>query len=181
MTTEVKVPDIGDFSDVPVVSVLVSVGDTVAEEDPLIELESDKATMEVPSSQAGAVKEIKVAEGDTVTEGDVILLLEAAEGAVDAAQGQQAAPDAAEQQGEAPKAQPDAARAAWRSAEAPARRAEAAGRPAAGAHPRRMRAFRACTPRRRCVPSPGGWRSILPGSTDPAARAGSFARMSKRP
>ena len=64
MTTEVKVPDIGDFTDVPVISVLVNVGDTIAEEDPLIELESDKATMEVPSSHAGTVKEIKVAEGD---------------------------------------------------------------------------------------------------------------------
>jgi pyruvate dehydrogenase E2 component (dihydrolipoamide acetyltransferase) len=108
MTTEVKVPDIGDFSDVPVVSVLVSVGDTVAEEDPLIELESDKATMEVPSSQAGTVKEIKLAEGDTVTEGDVILLLEAAEGAADAAQSGAKAPEAAEKPGEAPKAQPNA-------------------------------------------------------------------------
>ena len=57
---DIKVPDIGDFSDVPVVSILVSVGDTVAEEDPLIELESDKATMEVPSPAAGKITEIKV-------------------------------------------------------------------------------------------------------------------------
>ncbi|MCA8883524.1 MAG: dihydrolipoyl dehydrogenase, partial [Rhodobacteraceae bacterium] len=69
MTTEVKVPDIGDFKDVPVISILVSVGDTVAAEDPLIELESDKATMEVPSPGAGVVKEIRVAEGDKVSEG----------------------------------------------------------------------------------------------------------------
>ena len=74
---EVKVPDIGDFSDVPVVTVLVSVGDTVAAEDPLIEVESDKATMEVPSPAAGVVKEIKVAEGDAVSEGSLILILEA--------------------------------------------------------------------------------------------------------
>ena len=74
MTTEVKVPDIGDFSDVPVVTILVSVGDTIAEEDPIVELESDKATMEVPSSNAGVVKEIKVSEGDTVSEGSVILI-----------------------------------------------------------------------------------------------------------
>jgi dihydrolipoamide dehydrogenase len=80
---EIKVPDIGDFKDVPVVTVLVSVGDTVAEEDPLIELESDKATMEVPSSGAGKVVEIKVKEGDKVTEGDVIVVLEAAEGATE--------------------------------------------------------------------------------------------------
>ncbi|MEM9395506.1 MAG: dihydrolipoyl dehydrogenase [Pseudomonadota bacterium] len=75
---DVKVPDIGDFTDVPVVSILVSVGDTVAEEDPLIELESDKATMEVPSPAAGVVKEIKVAEGDSVSEGSLILVLEGA-------------------------------------------------------------------------------------------------------
>lgn len=82
---EVKVPDIGDFSEVPVVSILVEVGDTVAVEDPLIELESDKATMEVPSPAAGVVKEIKVAEGDNVGEGSVILVLDGAEAADDAA------------------------------------------------------------------------------------------------
>ena len=75
---DVKVPDIGDFKDVPVIAVLVSVGDEISEEDPLIELESDKATMEVPSPAAGKVKEIKVSEGDKVTEGDVILVLEGA-------------------------------------------------------------------------------------------------------
>jgi dihydrolipoamide dehydrogenase len=75
---DVKVPDIGDFTDVPVVSILVSVGDKVAAEDPLIELESDKATMEVPSPAAGKVAEIKVAEGDKVSEGSLILVLEAA-------------------------------------------------------------------------------------------------------
>ncbi|MFA8387411.1 MAG: dihydrolipoyllysine-residue acetyltransferase [Pelagibaca sp.] len=77
MTTEVKVPDIGDFNDVPVVTVLVSVGDRIAKEDPIVELESDKATMEVPSSTAGVVKEIKVSEGDRVSEGSVILIVEA--------------------------------------------------------------------------------------------------------
>ena len=75
---DVKVPDIGDFSEVPVVSILVSVGDQVDAEDPLIELESDKATMEVPSPAAGTVKEVKVAEGDNVSEGSVILVLEGA-------------------------------------------------------------------------------------------------------
>ncbi|MCP4819402.1 MAG: FAD-dependent oxidoreductase, partial [Shimia sp.] len=84
---DIQVPDIGDFSEVPVVSVLVSVGDTVAAEDPLIEIESDKATMEVPSPAAGVVKEIKVAEGDNVSEGSVILVLEAS--------GAEAAPKAA--------------------------------------------------------------------------------------
>jgi pyruvate dehydrogenase E2 component (dihydrolipoamide acetyltransferase) len=76
MAIEVTVPDIGDFNDVPVISILVSVGDVIAEEDPLIELESDKATMEVPSSAAGKVTEIKVSEGDTVSKGDLILLVE---------------------------------------------------------------------------------------------------------
>ncbi|WP_187431495.1 Dihydrolipoyl dehydrogenase [Roseobacter fucihabitans] len=78
---DIKVPDIGDFEEVPVVGILVSVGDTVAVEDPLVELESDKATMEVPSPAAGVVKEIKVAEGDKVSEGSVIVVLEGAEAA----------------------------------------------------------------------------------------------------
>jgi pyruvate dehydrogenase E2 component (dihydrolipoamide acetyltransferase) len=76
-TLEVKVPDIGDFSDVPVISILVAPGDTVSKEDPLIELESDKATLEVPSPEAGTVKEIRIKEGDTVSEGSLILLLDA--------------------------------------------------------------------------------------------------------
>ncbi|HKJ63128.1 MAG TPA: dihydrolipoyllysine-residue acetyltransferase [Hyphomicrobiales bacterium] len=75
-TIEVKVPDIGDFSDIPVISILVEAGDTVSREDPLIELESDKATMEVPSPEDGTIKEIKVKEGDTVSEGSLILLME---------------------------------------------------------------------------------------------------------
>lgn len=76
---EVKVPDIGDFADVPVITVFVGAGDTVAEEDALVELESDKATMEVPSPASGTISEIKVKEGDSVSEGAVILLLEAGE------------------------------------------------------------------------------------------------------
>ena len=92
---EVKVPDIGDFTDVPVLSILVSVGDTVSAEDPLIELESDKATMEVPSPVAGKVQAIAVSEGDTVSEGTVILTLEA-EGANAEAAPAAAAPAVAE-------------------------------------------------------------------------------------
>ncbi|MCP4818471.1 MAG: branched-chain alpha-keto acid dehydrogenase subunit E2 [Shimia sp.] len=83
MTIEVKVPDIGDFDDVPVIGILVSVGDVIAVEDPLVELESDKATMEVPSPAAGKVAEIKVTEGDTVSEGSLLLVLEG-DGAGDA-------------------------------------------------------------------------------------------------
>ena len=78
---DIKVPDIGDFKDVPVVTILVSVGDTVAEEDALLELESDKATMEVPSPAAGKITEIKVKEGDKVSEGTVIMVIEGAEAA----------------------------------------------------------------------------------------------------
>ena len=74
---EVTVPDIGDFTDVPVVAVLVSVGDKVSVEDPLLELESDKATMEVPSPAAGTITEIKVKEGDEVSEGTLVFLMEA--------------------------------------------------------------------------------------------------------
>ncbi|MCX7560244.1 dihydrolipoyl dehydrogenase [Sulfitobacter sp. F26204] len=78
---EIKVPDIGDFDEVPVVGILVSVGDRVAVEDPLVELESDKATMEVPSPAAGVVKEIKVRIDDKVSEGSVIIVLDGAEAA----------------------------------------------------------------------------------------------------
>ncbi|HVJ60520.1 MAG TPA: biotin/lipoyl-containing protein, partial [Burkholderiaceae bacterium] len=78
---EVKVPDIGDFSEVAVIELLVKPGDTVAAEQSLITVESDKASMEIPSSTAGVVKELKVKLGDKVKEGSVVLLLEAAAGA----------------------------------------------------------------------------------------------------
>ncbi|SAK42743.1 dihydrolipoamide acetyltransferase [Caballeronia temeraria] len=73
---EVKVPDIGDFKDIPVIEVLVKVGDTVEPEQSLVTLESDKATMDVPSSAAGTVKEVKVKVGDNVSEGTLIVVLE---------------------------------------------------------------------------------------------------------
>src|SRR3954454_24046351 len=72
---EVRVPDIGDFKDVPVIEIFVKPGDTVKAEDPLIALESDKATMEVPAPLSGIVREIKVKTGDKVSEGAVILVL----------------------------------------------------------------------------------------------------------
>ena len=75
---EVKVPDIGDFKDVAVIEVLVKPGDTVKLEQSLITVESDKASMEIPSSHAGVVKELKVNLGDTVNEGSLLLTLEAA-------------------------------------------------------------------------------------------------------
>ncbi len=82
-TVEIKVPDIGDFDNVPVIEVLVKSGDTVKKEQSLITLESDKATMEVPSSAAGTVKEVKVSEGDEVAQGTVIAILEADEASDD--------------------------------------------------------------------------------------------------
>src|SRR5262245_28908939 len=83
-TIEVKVPDIGDFKDVPIIEVFVKQGDSVKAEDPLITLESDKATMDVPAPSAGTVKALKVKVGDKVSEGSAILTLEAA-GAVSTA------------------------------------------------------------------------------------------------
>ena len=79
-TIEVKVPDIGDYKDVPVIEVLVKPGDTVGAEDSLITLESDKATMEVPSPAAGVVKEVRVKVGDKVSQGVAVLLLESSGG-----------------------------------------------------------------------------------------------------
>ena len=68
---EIKVPDIGDFTDVPIIEILVNPGDTVAVDDPLLTLESDKATLDVPSPVAGTVTELKVSVGDSVSEGTV--------------------------------------------------------------------------------------------------------------
>ncbi|HEY5317537.1 MAG TPA: biotin/lipoyl-containing protein, partial [Solirubrobacteraceae bacterium] len=75
---DVAVPDIGDFTDIPVIEILVAPGDTVAVDDPLITLESDKATMDVPAPAAGVVREIRVAIGDKLSEGAVVLTLEPA-------------------------------------------------------------------------------------------------------
>lgn len=99
---EVHVPDIGDFSGVDVIDVLVKPGDAVAVEDPLIMLESDKASMEVPSPEAGVVKELKIKAGDKVSEGDLILLLEAQ--ATAAAEEQTHASSTQSQVAEAPSA-----------------------------------------------------------------------------
>ncbi|MDQ2963628.1 MAG: dihydrolipoamide acetyltransferase, partial [Pseudomonadota bacterium] len=74
----VKVPDIGDFKDVPVIEVFVKPGDAVKPEDPLVTLESDKATMDVPAPAAGTVKELKVKVGDKVSEGNLIVIVEVA-------------------------------------------------------------------------------------------------------
>ncbi|MCL2657750.1 MAG: dihydrolipoyllysine-residue acetyltransferase [Betaproteobacteria bacterium] len=82
---EVKVPDIGDFKDVPIIEVLVSVGDNIAAETAVVTLESDKATMDVPAPTAGVVKELRVKVGDRVSEGNVILIVETGAAALAAA------------------------------------------------------------------------------------------------
>ncbi|MCF6217431.1 MAG: dihydrolipoyllysine-residue acetyltransferase [Gammaproteobacteria bacterium] len=76
MSKEILVPDIGDFADVEVIEILVSVGDTVAADDSLISVESDKASMEIPCPEAGVIKEIKVALGDRIAEGSPLIVLE---------------------------------------------------------------------------------------------------------
>ncbi|MEX8493807.1 biotin/lipoyl-containing protein, partial [Sphaerotilus sp.] len=78
---EVQVPDIGDFKDVAIIELLVAVGDTVKAEQSLLTVESDKASMEIPSSHSGVVKELKVAIGDKMNQGSVILVLDSAEAA----------------------------------------------------------------------------------------------------
>jgi len=76
---EIKVPDIGDFNDIPVIEICVKVGDTVNLDDALVTLESDKATMDVPSSASGIIREIRVALGDRLSEGTVVAVIEASE------------------------------------------------------------------------------------------------------
>ena len=94
-TIDIKVPDIGDFAEVGVIEVLVQPGQTIRAEQSLVTVESDKASMEIPSSHAGVVKELKVKLGDKVAEGSVLLTLEVAQGA--------AAPAAATASTSAPK------------------------------------------------------------------------------
>ncbi len=137
---EVKVPDIGDFKDVPVIELLVKPGDTVNKEDSLVTLESDKATMDVPSPTAGTLKELRVKVGDKVSEGTLIAILEGAEAGAAApakaapaasvapaqAGAQAPAPQAAQQSTPAPPVSP---------LHAPAPAAEAPAAQAPGAQP----------------------------------------------
>ncbi|MGH2816473.1 MAG: biotin/lipoyl-containing protein, partial [Actinomycetota bacterium] len=85
---EIRLPDIGDFTGVPVIEVHVAPGDQVAVDDPILTLESDKATMDIPAPQAGTVRELRVGVGDEVSEGDLLMTLEAAGAAGGAAQEQ---------------------------------------------------------------------------------------------
>ncbi len=126
---EVKVPDIGDFKDVEVIEVLVKPGDTVAKEQSLITVESDKASMEIPSSAAGTVKEMKVKLGDKVSQGSPLIVLDSAAASAPAAKAQAPAPAKAP----APAAAPPPARAAAPSAAPPPAQAAPAPSPAGGA------------------------------------------------
>lgn len=100
---DIKVPDIGDFADVEIIEVAVSVGDEVNAEDPLITLESDKASMEVPSPLAGKIVELRVSVGDRVSQGTTIATIEAAGAEAPAAE-EAADQDAAAKREEAPSA-----------------------------------------------------------------------------
>src|SRR5438105_707358 len=105
-TLEVKVPDIGDFKDVPVIEVFVKAGDRVKPDDSLVTLESDKATMDVPSPSAGVIKDLKRKVGDKVSEGTVILTLEARETAAAKAPQEAAAPAATKEEPSTPPTPP---------------------------------------------------------------------------
>jgi dihydrolipoamide dehydrogenase len=102
-TVDVPVPDIGDFTDVPIIEILVAPGDAVAAEDPLVTLESDKATMDVPAPQAGTVGQLRVKVGDRVSEGSVLLTLEVE---ADAAEPPSAEPPSAEPPSAEPRRAP---------------------------------------------------------------------------
>ncbi len=132
-TIEVKVPDIGDYKDVPVIEVFVKAGDQISVEDSLIAVESDKATMEVPSPAAGKVKELRVKVGDKVSQGSLVLVMEGAaedKGEAETKGKADAKPDAP---AKAP-AQPDSA-AASDSASKPADTARTDASPAASSEP----------------------------------------------
>src|SRR3954465_5643599 len=75
-TREIAVPDIGDFKNIPVIEIFVKVGDVVANDAPLVQLESDKATVDVPTTAAGTIKELKVKVGDRLSKGSIIAVIE---------------------------------------------------------------------------------------------------------
>jgi pyruvate dehydrogenase E2 component (dihydrolipoamide acetyltransferase) len=152
---EITVPDIGEFTDVPVIEVLVVQGEQVEAEQSLVTLESDKATMEVPSPAAGVIAELRVALGDTVSEGDLVAVLEAGDSEADAISDKTPGPDQSQEAQIAPENEPEPA--------AVAKMPPAATRPTAG--------------QRRSPPVPTGIESTLPSKVpyaSPAVRM--FAR-----
>src|SRR5690349_25123235 len=91
-TVEVKVPNIGDFKDVEIIEVMIKPGDTIKVDQSLVTVESDKASMEIPSTHAGVVKELKIMVGDKVSEGSLLLMVEETAGAAAAPAGAPASP-----------------------------------------------------------------------------------------
>jgi dihydrolipoamide dehydrogenase len=129
--SEVKVPDIGDFDDVPVIEILVAVGDEVSVEDPLVSLESDKATMDVPAPFAGKVESIGVKVGDRVSQGSVLMTVSGG----DDAPAEEAAPPAEKAPAETAEAVAETAAAVAETAEAVAETAEAPSRASVQSEP----------------------------------------------
>ncbi|MCK9538205.1 MAG: dihydrolipoyllysine-residue acetyltransferase [Dokdonella sp.] len=166
---EARVPDIGHFSNIPVIEVLVKVGDTVKRDQGLVTLESDKATMEVPAPFDGVVREVKVKLGDEVSEGAVVALIEAAAGeAADTPAPQAQPPAPAEAAAPAPPAP-----AAPKSPSAP----KAAAPATAAAAPREQVAYAAEEMETHSPPVPFGAGTVAPGQVpyaSPAVRL--FAR-----
>ena len=160
---EVKVPDIGDFKEVEIIELLVKAGDTIKVDQSLITVESDKASMEIPSSQAGVIKEIRVKVGDKVAEGSLLLLIEAAAGATEAPSATAATPPAAAAASVAVAQAPAAATPAVASATASATPALTLveSRPAAAAAPAAVPAGYS-----------GGGGPVAPGATGASAVAG---------
>ena len=146
---EARVPDIGDYDDVPVIELLVAVGDTVKQDQGLVTLESDKATMEVPAPFAGVVREIKVKIGDELSEGSVVALIEAGRGRRSAEPGR--SPPRRPRRAEPPRAEPAAPSQQVKAAETGTKVepvvVRAAGRPHRPGLDRR-RSVRAPTPKR---------------------------------
>lgn len=134
--TDIKLPDIGNFDEVDVIDIAVAVGDTVAKDDSLMTLESDKASMDVPAEMAGVIKEILVKVGDKVKEGDLVFRIEASEAAAPAAvkEAPKEAPKAAEKPAEAPKVEAPKAAAAPTSPVPAANTANQATLDFSGAH-----------------------------------------------
>ena len=164
---EVRVPDIGDFSDVPVIEVLVGAGDRIRPEDPLVSLESDKATMDVPSPVAGRVAGIALSVGDLVSEGALILTVELAESTEAAAPAPLSGPSGAA--AAAPEPADGASVPDPRARRAAGRRRPRRSRPS-------LRRDRSPTPRRRCGATRASSASISPRSRGPGARAGCCVR-----
>ena len=162
--TEVSVPDLGDFANVPVIEIHVAPGDVVSDEDPLITLESDKATMDIPSPGAGTVRELRVKVGDLVSLGSPILLLDT--------EGTDVEPPPLDEQQEPPEETPQAAAAAA----APVAPAAEGGPPVTAVEAGPAADFEACTPGRACAgwPASSAWTS--PRCPGPGRRAASSRR-----